>query len=142
MAIEDFGTPVVLLANRGFVTDAHSAASGKGLPGIRVIGTPIACESTVAADIEAGVEGAMNDIAAALTKPLTPEEKSPQVKTEKPPRIAFKGTYQEVNQFFYRKGWTDGLPIVLPTEEAVADMMKGTDLPPDHVVAKVIPRMG
>ncbi len=33
-AIEDFGKPVVLLANKGFVTDAHSAAPGKGMPGI------------------------------------------------------------------------------------------------------------
>lgn len=132
----------MILANRGFVTDAHSAASGKGLPGLRVIGTPIACESTVAADIEAGVAGALNDIVAALTKPLTPEEKSPQPKAEKPPSIAFKGTLEAVNQFYYRKGWTDGLPIFPPTEEAVAEMMKGTDLPPDHIVAKMIPRMG
>ena len=47
-----------------------------------------------------------------------------------------------MNQFYYRKGWTDGLPIFPPTEEAVAEMMKGTDLPPDHIVAKLIPRMG
>jgi hypothetical protein len=132
----------VILANYGFVNDAHSAASGKGLPGLRVIGTRIACEATVAADIEAGVEGALNDIIAALTKPLTPEEKSPQVKAEKPPSIAFKGTLEDVNQFYYRKGWTDGLPIFPPTEEAVAEMMKGTDLPPDQIVAKLIPRMG
>ena len=112
------------------------------MPGLRVIGTPIACEATVAADIEAGVAGALDAIVAALTKPLTPEEKAPQPKTEKPPSIAFKGTLEDVNQFYYRKGWTDGLPIFPPTEDAVAEMMKGTDLPPDQVVAKLIPRMG
>jgi hypothetical protein len=132
----------VILANKGFVTDAHSAASGKGLPGLRVIGESIACESTVAEDIESGVQAVMNDIIAALTKPLTPEEKSPQPQTGKQPSIAFKGTYPEVNEFFYRKGWTDGLPIVPPTEEAVAAMMKGTDLAPDTVITKIIPRMG
>jgi hypothetical protein len=132
----------VLLANRGFVTDARSAASGKGLPGLRVIGETIACESTVASDIESGVTGALDGIVEALTKPLTPEEKSPQMKTEKPPRIVFKGSLEDVNQLFYRKGWTDGLPIFAPTEEAVAEMMKGTDLPPDHMVAKIIPRLG
>lgn len=112
------------------------------MPGVRVVGTTIACESTVEADIESGIDGALNDIIAALTKPLTQEEKSPQVKTEKPPRIAFKGTYQDVNQFFYRKGWGDGLPIVPPTEAAVAEMMTGTDLPANHIVAKLIPRGG
>ncbi len=112
------------------------------MPGLRVLSTPIACESTVQADIDAGIDGAMNDIISALTRPLTAEEKSPQPRIEKPPAIAFKGSSQEVNHYYYRKGWTDGLPIVPPTEEAVAEMMQGTDLPADHVVAKLIPRMG
>jgi hypothetical protein len=132
----------VILANRGFVTDAHSAASGKGLPGLRVLGESIACESTESSDIESGVDAVMNDIVSALTRPLTAEEKAPQMKTEKPPEIIFKGNLEAVNQFFYRKGWTDGLPILPPTEAAVAEMMKGTDLPPDHIVAKIIPRHG
>jgi hypothetical protein len=132
----------VLLANRGFVNDAHSAASGKGMPGVRVLGTTIACESTVAADIESGIDAVLNDIVAALTKPLTSEEKAPQAKTEKQPKIAFTGNYQDVNHFFYRKGWSDGLPITPPSEAAVAEMMTGTDLPANHVVAKLIPRMG
>jgi hypothetical protein len=142
VTIEDFGTPVVLLANLGFVNDAHSAASGKGMPGIRVLGTSIACESTVAKDIESGIDEVFDDIIAALTKPLTTEEKSPQMKSGEQPRIAFKGTYQDINEFYYRKGWGDGLPITPPTEDAVAEMMTGTDLPADHVVAKIIPRMG
>jgi len=132
----------VLLANRGFVNDAHSAASGKGMPGVRVLGSSIACESTVAEDIKSGIDEVFEGIIAELTRPLTEEEKSPQVDVETPPRIAFKGTYEEVNQFFYRNGWGDGLPIVPPSEAAVEEMMKGTDLPPDHVVAKIIPRMG
>ena len=112
------------------------------MPGIRVIGTTIACESTVAEDIESGIDAALDDIIAALTKPLTNDEKSPKIKPGKQPRIAFKGTYKDVNQFYYRKGWGDGLPITPPSEEAVAEMMTGTDLPADHVVAKIIPRMG
>ena len=112
------------------------------MPGIRVIAEPVACESTVAADIESGIDSVLDEIVDALTKPLTPQEKSPKVEAEKAPRIAFKGNYQEVNHFFYRKGWGDGLPITPPSDAAVAEMMTGTDLPPDHVVAKLIPRMG
>ena len=47
-----------------------------------------------------------------------------------------------MNRFYYSKGWTDGLPIIPPTEEAVAEMLTGTDLPPDHIVATIIPRKG
>ncbi len=142
IAVEDFGTPVVILANRGFVKDAHSAASGKGMPGLRILAENVACESTVISDIENGVAAVMPEVISALTRPLTEEEKSPKAKIEKPPRFVFKGSLEEVNRFFYGKGWSDGLPIVPPTERAVAEMMTGTDLPPQHVVAKIIPRMG
>jgi hypothetical protein len=132
----------VLLANNGFVTDAQSAASGRGMPGIRIVGESVACESTVRSEMEEGVAAAMKDVVEALTRPLTPEEKSPKQQTGKTPRVAFKGSLQEVNRFYYSKGWTDGLPIIPPTEEAVAEMMTGTDLPPDHIVAQIIPRKG
>ena len=131
-----------MLANYGFVNDAHSAASSRGLPGLRVIGTTVPCETPSDPDIEAGIGAAINDIIGALTNPLTEDEASPKLKYEPEPRIAFKGGNQDVNNFFYRKGWSDGLPIIPPTEAAVAEMMKGTDLPADHVVAKLIPRLG
>jgi hypothetical protein len=54
----------------------------------------------------------------------------------------FSGDLQEVQRFFYKRGWTDGLPILPPTREAVDEMLTGTDLPPDHVVGKMIPRLG
>ena len=132
----------MILANPGFVHDAHSAASGKGVPTIRILPLNVACESTVATDIEAGTAEAMPKIVEALTKPLTDEEKSPKNPPATVEKIAFKGNYEEVNRFYYRNGWTDGLPIVPPTEKAVKEMMTGTDLPADHVVAKVIPRLG
>jgi hypothetical protein len=132
----------VILANPGFVRDAHSASSSKGVPGIRVLPLNVPCESTVAADIEAGTAGAMQGILEMLTNPLTAEEKSPKPSTAKPPKSVFKGNFEEVNRFFYQNGWTDGLPIVPPTEKAVVEMMTGTDLPRDHVVAKIIPRLG
>ena len=142
IAIEDFGTPVVLLANRGFVRDAHSAASSKGMPGLRILAENVACESTVTEDIEKGVAAVMPEVIAALTRPLTVDEKLPKQEVKTPLRISFKGNLEEVNRFFYGKGWTDGLPVVPPTEKAVAEMMAGTDLPADHVVAKLIPRLG
>jgi len=132
----------VLLANEGFVMDALSAASSRGMPGIRVLGTSIPCETNEKSEIETGVAAAMENIVAALTGPLTADEKSPVPRFEKSPRIVFTGSYEEVNLYFYRKGWTDGLAIAPPTEKAVAEMMTGTDLPPDHIVTRLIPRLG
>jgi hypothetical protein len=79
----------------------------------------------------------------ALTKPLTEDEKSPMPREiETPTRIIFKGNLDEVNRFFYQRGWTDGLPILPPTEEAVAEMLTGTDLPPNHLLGKLESRLG
>jgi hypothetical protein len=143
ISIEEMNKPAVGLCNKGFFMDATSSASVKGMPGVRLIMETVPPHSTVIEEIEAGVAAAMDDIVAALTKPLTAEEKSPKPKEpEKSPRIVFKGNLEEVHQFYYKRGWTDGLPIIPPTEEAVAQMLTGTDLKPDHVVAKIIPRLG
>ena len=140
---EERGKPTVTLVNEGFSNDAASAASSKGMPVLRIIPTSIACEASVIKEIEAGVAESLDAIIEGLTKPLTSQEKTPKpLEVENPSRIIFKGDLDEVNLFFYKRGWTDGLPIKPPTEEAVAEMLTGTDLPPDHLVGKLIPRLG
>ncbi|MBO0703952.1 MAG: hypothetical protein J2P39_01410 [Candidatus Dormibacteraeota bacterium] len=135
--------PAAVLVNEGFTFDAASAASGKGMPGIRVVTETVPCECTVPERIASGVHGAIDELVAALTLPVTPEEQSPPPKEVDSARgVVFKGDLPEVQQFFYRRGWTDGLPIIPPTEEAVREMLQGTDLPRDHVVGKMIPRLG
>lgn len=42
-------------------------------------------------------------------------------------------------QYCYDRGWTDGLPVVPPTEERVAAMLGDTGLPRDRVIAKIPP---
>ena len=37
-------------------------------------------------------------------------------------------------EFYHSRGWTDGLPVVPPTEDAVAACLEWTMLPPDHLV--------
>jgi hypothetical protein len=143
VAAEEVGTPAVTLVNVGFRTDAESSASHKGMPGLRVVLETVPAECRVEEQIETGVSAAMDDIINALTRPLTEEEKSPPPKEEEQlSRIVFKGSLEEINQFFYRRGWTDGLPVLPPTEEAVKQMMTGTDLPSDHLVGKLGPRYG
>lgn len=133
----------MVLANEGFVTDGRSAASNMGMPVLRIVSETIPCECSIKEEADTGVREAMTDIVAALCKPLTPEEASPKRKEkENPSRTAFKGQLEEFNRFFYKRGWGDGLPLVPPTEAAVAEMLSGTDLAPDHVVGKIEPRNG
>ncbi len=49
---------------------------------------------------------------------------------------AFTGTFAEIQKIFLDSGWTDGLPIVPPTEKAVAEFRLTTDLKPDTPAAR------
>jgi len=51
-------------------------------------------------------------------------------------------SFTEVNTVFYERGWTDGLPILPPTEAAVAEMLRWTDRDPLAVVGVLPPRQG
>jgi hypothetical protein len=82
----------------------------------------------------------MDEIISGLTAPLTEIEKSPKPKkVEKLSRIVFKGTLEEVQRFFYNRGWTDGLPIIPATEEAVKEMLAGTSHSPEEVMGLMPP---
>lgn len=77
----------------------------------------------------------MEEIINALTEPLTDVER--KFKARKRPqreRLIEPDTEENLHRLFLEYGWTDGLPIVLPTEERVAEMLTGTDHAPDEYV--------
>jgi hypothetical protein len=49
---------------------------------------------------------------------------------------------QAINNLFIEKGWSDGLPIIPPTEEAVGLMLTGTKRDATEVVATIPPCWG
>ena len=55
------------------------------------------------------------------------------------PRLLPPDTEDNLQQLFIENRWTDFLPVVLPTEERVAAMLKGTSQPPDKVVGRMRP---
>jgi hypothetical protein len=64
----------------------------------------------------------------------------PQVSVEE---IAIAEDAQaEITELFYKRGWTDGLPIVPPTEERVREMLRGADISPEFTIATLDPMGG
>ena len=49
------------------------------------------------------------------------------------------GTAEDPMEAAFARGWTDGLPVVPPTEERVARMLEGADLPPGQVLCTLPP---
>lgn len=82
----------------------------------------------------------IEEIIDVLTKPLKVKKPSPgspgAVKAAPPPKFLKPDTEENLQLQFYENGWTDGLPIILPTEERVKKMLAGTGAAPDEVVAK------
>lgn len=147
--VEKMGKPAVMLVNGTLATIARTGASVRGVPGLRIVPTAIpdltafsSLEGVVEDIIRPGLAAVIDEIIAALTQPLTKEERSPTREVVETPRTVFKGSLEEVHRFFYQRGWSFGMPIVPPTEEAVQRMLGGTDLPPDHVVARIPPMLG
>jgi hypothetical protein len=80
----------------------------------------------------------MPQVIEALTKPLTEEEKNPKPKRGMPrPRLLKPDTEESLHQLFLENGWTDGAPIILPTEERVAQMLAGTAADPQEIVGRM-----
>jgi hypothetical protein len=57
-------------------------------------------------------------------------------------RLACANPWADAQKLFAARGWTDGLPIVPPTEEAVATMLGSTRRPAHEVVAILTPGLG
>jgi hypothetical protein len=77
----------------------------------------------------------MDEVFFALTQPLDEAELHPKIyKRPVWPRLLEPDTEANLHRLFLESGWTDGLPIILPTEERVAEMLTGTDHQPDEWV--------
>lgn len=57
-----------------------------------------------------------------------------------PPTFKGPDSIEAMNRLFYRRGWTDGLPVLPPTPRRVEAMLAGRN--PDEVAGLVEPRLG
>ena len=69
---------------------------------------------------------------------VTPESAADVVEPE-PEDVVFEGSGDEVNRFFYENGWSDGLPVVPPTEARVREFLRFTDRDPDEELGVLLP---
>jgi hypothetical protein len=146
---EHLGKPTVLTVASDFIDLLKRAAELRGVPALRYAPLEIldiAMEPDMTPWVEriipACVRAALPAIIAGLTEPLTPEEAAVPAAPENDSRVATKGTIDEIYASFYRRGWAYGMPIMPPTEDAVNEMLTGSDLPAGHVVATLPPQMG
>jgi hypothetical protein len=134
--LEKKGVPSVYIIDDPFVADVRTTCEKEGML-LRCVSVPHPCGELP----DEQLPELITKLIAGLTSPLTGEEQSSLPKEiEKHSRIVCEGTLDEVNRFFYEKGWTDGLPILPPTEERVLMMLKRTSHSPvENVTENMLP---
>ena len=139
IAAEMLGIPSVLIAAPGFANQAKKTARAAGVSVQRVAEYPGAFASHTREELIANTRKILwPAIKKALTEPLADAEKT----SDGPSDAAgdtLTGTETEIRQTFLDSGWTDGLPVLLPTAAAVAEFLKFTDLPADQSLGAIPP---
>jgi hypothetical protein len=140
--------PAVPIVISEFYKQETEKARNEGLPGLRIewIRGPVWAKTReqLRRDVINGVspithKPVMQEIVDHFTKPLTSEEKKTGeiIRTKGP--ATFTDTPEKLQKLFMENRWTDYLPVVLPTEAKVDEMLKGTSHRPDEVVGKMSP---
>lgn len=138
--LEKAGIPTVLVDFEDQHEMVKQEALAAGVPNLRFI--PASRTLPGPEDVEEWMKPMLDE----LIRPLTDKEK--EAGTYAPPydRILFEGTLLDAEEFYQETRhvpeplnapisvYTDGLPIVVPTEERVAEMLKGTSHKPDETV--------
>jgi hypothetical protein len=78
----------------------------------------------------------MQAIIEGLTQPLTERERMSGIPPEAQPepRLLAADTEDNLQRLFKERCWTDFNPVIIPTQERVAAMLKGTSRKPDEIV--------
>ncbi len=136
------------LVSEPFIANAILTADSAGmasLPKARLRASALSNLSPE--EIRRAVEPAMDEVIEGLTAPLSGGD---AVRQEPPAGEAFEefqGTdalsaWDSMNEAFLEYGWSDGFPVVPPTEQKVNELLKTTRRDPDEVIAVLEPGMG
>ncbi|HTX16583.1 MAG TPA: hypothetical protein VMD77_14890 [Candidatus Baltobacteraceae bacterium] len=138
--------PVVAAAGSNVVSFGIGAnmTYNTGMP-IRFVGVPFPFSGQPRSVIKGYVQGKdtvtgkpmMQAIVDGFTKPLTANEQLSGIAPDAPspePRLLPPDTEDNLQALFKDRCWTDFNPVIMPTEERVAAMLKGTSHKADEIV--------
>ena len=135
---EETGIPGVAIVSTGFMKQAHATARAMGVPDISIAEYPgvIPMDS---ADVLA--DKVWNSVVPAVVQALSTNALKSAAQAAEPGTrdIVFSGTLDQVQEYFDAREWSDGLPIVPPTQDRVATFLAWTDRDPGEVLGVLPP---
>jgi hypothetical protein len=137
--LEQRGVPTATVCSSAFYGAARSQAAGRGLSGLPIVEIPHPMHTASGTLVEQRADAAFEDLVAALTKLRThPDEQAAERLSD---RIEAPVGADELQELFFARGWSDGLPVTAPTEAAVRAMLAAAGREPGETVGPVPPRM-
>jgi len=139
--------PTVPIITNTFEWTVKDAVFAKGMANLRFtfLPHPVAyrpaeeCREKILGNDPVSGKQVLSEIVEALTKPLTEEEKNTGSIERPQARLLGPDTPDNLQALFRDNRWTLYMPIILPTEEKVAEMLKGTSHSPDEKVGEMQP---
>ncbi len=148
MALEStYGLPTVSLHTKTFARIVRSVSNVGGMPGLRQVFVPHPVIGRDADELQAYLDGedplsgepVLQALLAGLTEPLEGEEREGVGFERSTPQYVEPDSEEHLHAHFHAQGWTDQLPIVLPTDERVEAMLAATSRDRDEVVGTMRP---
>ena len=147
MQLENAGVPSVAVHTDVFARLARSVARMNGMPRTRQAFVPQPVVDKTPQQLRGYIEGLdpttkrpfMQEVIEGLSRPLDEEDLNGLSFDRSTPRLVEPGTEDDLQRLFLDNGWTDHLPVILPTEQRVAAMLKGTSHQPDKLVGRMRP---
>ncbi|MCJ9752563.1 hypothetical protein MOV61_17730 [Neorhizobium sp. BETTINA12A] len=141
-----YGVPTAAIHTEKFDKVVRSVAKMGGLSQQPLVFVPQPVMGKTPEELRAYVEGpdpisgkpVMKEIIEALTVGLSASAEDAQFERSTP-RLVEPDTEDNLHAAFLRNNWTDKLPIILPSDARVADMLAATSRKPDEVVGHMQP---
>jgi len=139
------GFPTAPLVTIAFEGLAKSNAASRGMPLERICFLPHPMTNKTDEEMYQVLLGndpvtnkpLMPEVIAALTQPLTADEKKTGSISPDVGPAMYSDTADNLQRYYADNNLTDFMPIILPTEERVQAMLKGTSHSPDEIVGKL-----
>lgn len=141
------GIPSIPIITNTFETPVKESIYAKGMQHLRVVFVqhPVAyrpseeCRQKLLGRDPVSGKQVIQEIIDNLTVPLNEEELNSGIIERSRNRVLGTDSPELFHELFRNNGWTLYLPIVLPTEENVENMLKGTSRNPDEIVGEMAP---
>jgi len=136
-----YKVPTVALHTHVFEKVVQSVTQLHGMPQARYAFVPQPVMGKTAAELRAYVNGTdplsgrpvMQEVIEGLTHPVNGDRPKEIKFARSVPRLVESSDEEELHRLFLKNDWTDKLPIVLPTEGRVAEMLAHTSRKPDEI---------